>query len=74
MTQVIIYCNTRRKVDWLTDKMAERDFTVSAMHGEMDRTEGDLIMREFRSGSPGVLITTDIPGVFGDQLRFPDQP
>src|SRR5258708_7507682 len=28
ITQAIIYCNTRRKVDWLTDKMGQRDFTV----------------------------------------------
>lgn len=31
ITQAVIFCNTRRKVDWLTDKMHERDFTVSAM-------------------------------------------
>lgn len=60
ITQAIIYCNTRRKVDWLTEKMQERDFTVSAMHGDMDQRERDLIMREFRSGSSRVLITTDL--------------
>jgi translation initiation factor 4A len=60
ITQAIIYCNTRRKVDWLTDKMTERDFTVSAMHGDMDQKERDIIMREFRSGSSRVLITTDL--------------
>ena len=60
ITQAIIYCNTRRKVDWLTEKMTARDFTVSAMHGDMDQRERDLIMREFRSGSSRVLITTDL--------------
>jgi translation initiation factor 4A len=60
ITQAIIYCNTRRKVDWLTDRMTEMDFTVSAMHGDMDQRERDVIMREFRSGSSRVLITTDL--------------
>eukprot|EP00949_MAST-11_sp_MAST-11-sp1_P002116 g2116.t1 len=60
ITQAIIYCNTRRKVDWLTEKMTNRDFTVSSMHGDMDQRERDLIMREFRSGSSRVLITTDL--------------
>ena len=60
ITQAIIYCNTRRKVDWLTEKMQEKDFTVSAMHGDMDQRERDLIMREFRSGTSRVLITTDL--------------
>merc|ERR1711971_430593 len=60
ITQAIIFCNTRRKVDWLTEKMHQRDFTVSAMHGDMDQKERDVIMREFRSGSSRVLITTDL--------------
>eukprot|EP00595_Chromulina_sp_UTEXLB2642_P001837 CAMPEP_0196763382 /NCGR_PEP_ID=MMETSP1095-20130614/3995_1 /TAXON_ID=96789 ORGANISM="Chromulina nebulosa, Strain UTEXLB2642" /NCGR_SAMPLE_ID=MMETSP1095 /ASSEMBLY_ACC=CAM_ASM_000446 /LENGTH=407 /DNA_ID=CAMNT_0042116467 /DNA_START=64 /DNA_END=1287 /DNA_ORIENTATION=- len=60
ITQAIIYCNTRRKVDWLTEQMTARDFTVSSMHGDMDQRERDLIMREFRSGSSRVLITTDL--------------
>jgi len=60
ITQAIIYCNTRRKVDWLTQKMQEKDFTVSSMHGELDQRERDTIMREFRSGSSRVLITTDL--------------
>eukprot|EP00744_Colponema_vietnamica_P000423 GILI01000759.1.p2 GENE.GILI01000759.1~~GILI01000759.1.p2 ORF type:complete len:402 (+),score=130.96 GILI01000759.1:49-1254(+) len=60
ITQAIIYCNTRRKVDMLSDKMKSKDFTVSAMHGDMDQTERDLIMKEFRTGSTRVLITTDL--------------
>ena len=29
--QAVTFCNTRRKVDWLTEKMHLREFTVSAM-------------------------------------------
>ncbi|KAL8997319.1 MAG: hypothetical protein Q9188_006354 [Gyalolechia gomerana] len=60
ITQAVIFCNTRRKVDWLTDKLTARDFTVSAMHGDMDQGQRDLIMKEFRSGSSRVLIATDL--------------
>ena len=60
ITQAIIYCNTRRKVDWLSQQLSKRDFIVSALHGDMDQRERDLIMREFRSGSSRVLITTDL--------------
>jgi translation initiation factor 4A len=31
ITQAVIFCNTRRKVDWLTEKLHAREFTVSAM-------------------------------------------
>ena len=40
--------------------MHAKDFTVSAMHGDMDQKEREVIMREFRSGSSRVLITTDL--------------
>jgi translation initiation factor 4A len=60
ITQAVIFCNTRRKVDWLTEKMHSRDFTVSAMHGDMDQATRDVIMKEFRTGSSRVLITTDL--------------
>ncbi|XP_014217093.1 eukaryotic initiation factor 4A-II isoform X2 [Copidosoma floridanum] len=60
ITQAVIFCNTRRKVDWLTENMHRKDFTVSAMHGDMNQNERDVIMREFRSGSSRILITTDL--------------
>lgn len=60
ITQAVIFCNTRRKVDWLTEKMVEANFTVSAMHGDMSQKDRDTIMKEFRSGQSRVLITTDV--------------
>jgi len=60
ITQAIIYCNTRRKVDWLTDQMNAKDFTVSSMHGDMSPQDREVIMKEFRSGSSRVLVTTDL--------------
>ncbi|KAJ3062946.1 translation initiation factor eIF4A [Podochytrium sp. JEL0797] len=60
ITQAVIFCNTRRKVEWLTEKMHAREFTVSALHGEMTQQEREVIMKEFRSGSSRVLITTDL--------------
>lgn len=60
ITQAVIFCNTKRKVEWLTDKMHSRDFTVSAIHGEMEQGQREVIMKEFRSGSSRVLITTDL--------------
>jgi len=60
IAQAIIYCNTRRKVDQLAHQMAKKDFTVSSMHGDMVQKDREVIMREFRSGSTRVLITTDL--------------
>lgn len=60
ITQAVIFCSTRRKVDWLTEKLHSREFTVSAMHGDMDQAARELVMKEFRSGSSRVLIATDL--------------
>jgi len=60
ITQSVIFANSRRKVDWLSEKMRLKDFTVSSTHGEMNQNTRDIIMREFRSGSSRVLITTDL--------------
>ena len=51
VTQAVIFCNSRRKVDWLTEKMRSVNFTVASMHGEMPQQERDVIMREYRSGA-----------------------
>jgi ATP-dependent RNA helicase len=60
ITQAVIFCNTRRKVDWLSDRMRAANFTVAAMHGDMPQKERDHIMQEFRAGSQRVLISTDV--------------
>jgi ATP-dependent RNA helicase len=60
ITQAVIFCNTRKKVEWLAEKMRENNFTVSSMHGDMPQRERNDIMKEFRSGSTRVLITTDV--------------
>lgn len=45
------FCFPFVKVDWLTEKMREANFTVSSMHGDMVQKEREAIMKEFRSGA-----------------------
>lgn len=60
ITQAMIYTNTKRKVEWITNSLSEKDFTVSMLHGEMDQKQRDKIMQEFRTGSSRILVTTDL--------------
>ena len=60
ITSSVIFCNTRRKVDWLTEEMRKRDFTVSATHGSIQPEGRKAIIQEFRNGASRVLITTDL--------------
>lgn len=60
INQSIIYCNTKRKVEWLTDRMRQREHVVACTHGEMESKTRKAVMEEFRKGESRVLITTDL--------------
>lgn len=60
ITQAVIFCNSRRKVDMLTEQMRDRDFTVSSTHADIPQKDREVILQEFRSGSSRVLISTDL--------------
>lgn len=62
ISQAVIFCNTRQKVDWLAKQMRSMNFTVSAMHGDMEQKQRESVMQEFRSGASRVLIATDLWG------------
>ncbi|KAH6887349.1 DEAD-domain-containing protein [Coprinopsis sp. MPI-PUGE-AT-0042] len=59
ITWAVIFCNTTQKVEWLTEKMRAHEFVVSAIHGDMDQEQHELMMEEFRSGSSRVVVTTE---------------
>jgi len=60
ITQAIIYCNTREKVEWLSQHFQNLDHSVSSIHGEMDFGERKKIMTEFCAGQTRILISTDL--------------
>lgn len=60
ITQAVIFCNTKNKVNWLSDQMRKQNFAVVAMHGDMKQEERDSIMHDFRLGNLRVLISTDV--------------
>lgn len=62
------------QVEQLNEQMTAQKFTVSCLHGDMEQMERDVIMREFRSGSSRVLITTDLlaRGIDVQQVNLED--
>ena len=60
VSQSIIYCNSRRIVEILHNKLTNDDFSVSMIHGDMPQTERNKIMDDFRNGVSRVLISTDL--------------
>ncbi len=60
MGQCILYCSSKKKVSWLTEKLESSGYPISSIHGDVTQTERDEIMRNFRKCNARILITTDL--------------
>ena len=60
IAQAIIYCNSKRSVDFVSVELKKKGHMVSSIHGDLKQIERDNVMRDFRSGATRVLITTDL--------------
>jgi translation initiation factor 4A len=60
INQSIIYCNSRKKVEILTNNMLNDNFPVKCITGDMSQEDRNSILSEFRKGGLRVLITTDL--------------
>lgn len=59
-SQAIIFCNTIRKVEWLSQNLKDKNFSITSIHGKMTSNERTDIVKEFRDGKTRILITTDL--------------
>ena len=62
ITQAIIYCSTKTRVEWLAKEMNQRDFSVTPFHGDLTQEQREELMKQFRAGTTRILISTDILG------------
>jgi ATP-dependent RNA helicase DeaD len=56
----IIFCNTKRMVDDLTDELVARGYSADRIHGDMSQAQRDRVMAKFRSGGLEFLVATDV--------------
>ena len=55
----LIFCNTKRMVDELTEHLKDRGYQAEGLHGDLSQNQRDTVMNLFRSGKMPVLIATD---------------
>jgi len=60
VSQSVIFVNSRRTADWLTDHMLKNEFPVACTHSGLNAKERSKVMTDFRRGSVRVLIATDL--------------
>ncbi len=56
----LIFCNTKRKVDELSEVLKKRGYQAEGLHGDMSQHQRDVAMSRFRNGSTNILIATDV--------------
>lgn len=60
IAQAIIFCNSKKGVETLTEEMRKKGHMVSCIHSDLPMSERAKVMNEFRSGVTRVLISTDL--------------
>ena len=60
IAQAIIYCNTKKAVEKVSEELKKKGHMISSIHGDLKQIERDSVMRDFRSGVTRVLVTTDL--------------
>jgi ATP-dependent RNA helicase DeaD len=56
----LIFCGTRVEVDQLSALLPDKGLSAAALHGGLDQSERDRVMKRFKSGAVRLLIATDV--------------
>ncbi|MDR0404718.1 MAG: DEAD/DEAH box helicase [Oscillospiraceae bacterium] len=56
----IIFCNTKRMVDCVTDFLRTNGFKAIGLHGDMQQNQRTNVMNSFKSGKTRILVATDV--------------
>lgn len=56
----LIFCNTKRRVDYVSKHLRSRGYSVDSLHGDMNQKIRDKVMNKFRNGNINMLVATDV--------------
>ncbi len=56
----VVFCNTKRMVDEVTEGLIARGISADALHGDLSQAQRDKVMGKFRKGHCKVLVATDV--------------
>ena len=56
----LIFCNTKKMVDEMTQELKGRGYEAEGLHGDLSQFQRDTVMNLFRNGRCAILIATDV--------------
>ncbi len=57
---VLIFHRTKLGADALTDKLQARGYSAEAMHGDMNQTQREAVVKKLKSGAVEIVVATDV--------------
>ena len=58
--RVIIFSSSKMKVKELAATLKRMNYSVAAMHSDLEQSEREQVMKDFRNGHIGMLVATDV--------------
>jgi len=58
--KAIIFCQTKRMVDILDERLRGLDYKAEAIHGDMSQSRREKVLKDFKAGNIDILIATDV--------------
>jgi len=58
--KAIIFCQTKKMVDILDERLTQLDYKVKAIHGDMPQPKREKVLKDFREDKIEILIATDV--------------
>ncbi len=56
----MVFCNTKKMADELTESLRKSGFNADALHGDLKQSQRTAVMDKFRCGSTSILVATDV--------------
>nr|WP_216610238.1 ATP-dependent RNA helicase DbpA [Vibrio coralliilyticus] len=56
----VVFCNTKKEVQKVTDELSHRGFSVVELHGDMEQREREQALTMFANKSASILVATDV--------------
>ncbi len=60
LNMMLVFCNTKRMCDELTEKLQAAGLGAEALHGDLSQAQRDRVMQKFRGGVSNILVATDV--------------
>lgn len=70
--KAVVFCNTKKKVDNLIEKLKGNGYKSESLHGDIKQAQRDRIMKRFKQGEFQILVATDVVarGIDVDELEL----